>query len=1083
MKFKLILTIGWLCFCGMASADDITIKHQLIQNVNYPTNDLAVASLNVMDYGADPTGKTDQTDLFQKLLDRLANVGNPQKRGDYRNLSGGILYVPAGRYLFKGQLIIPTGVILRGDWKTPESGKPIEGTIFAIDYGEGSTDEEQAFILMQNSTEVSHINFWYPQQDINNVKVYPPTIHYGQLGMWGNEFCNARYVTFVNSYIAIQYCNKNGGGSPNIFYAYGTPLYKGIQIDNIADVGRFDHIHFSPDYWSSSQLPHSPSRSEVAAWLYNNAYGFVMKRNDWSYACNIEIEGYYVGFLAGKLPDETQTNTPNGHNFNWSLHNCKTGILINAISNAGARFTHVNTPGCEIGLHLEKGATGPSSFQECTFEGREQAVLTDADAGSPLHLTGCEMKGLTQINGGQMIAAGNTFDKNIYIGPNARTLFSGNTLKGSTQIENKSLFECSFSDEPANIKPIPTFENKWFDAQTTRPARATLYVVTDTEFGAQPYPYGTAITNAKDCSSAIQKALNKASENGGGIVYLPAGHYRMDNRIRIPAGVELKGASDIATVPRGQGAILEVLADENNENASPFITMDTNSGLRGLTINYPHQDNPKAPIPYPYTVRGNANCYIVNVGLRTAYRGVDLFTNRCDNHYVDYISGHCFRNVIRIGGESKGGVVSNIQCNCIAYGCGDETKFGAWPNSEKMADSYGLNYDKYVSSQNKEQLDFMIVGDCREEVLYNNFLFGCHQGLVFQDDGKGGADVKAIGNAVDGVTYTIVVNGLASDLDLVNSQLVALDHKDYVIDKAENGCYITLGPNLKKTVTMMGSDNWGNGAYFASVEGGTLRLQQAHLAQSGAIHTFHISNHAHVEITDGLIQNVNALVAESGNMEKYLSINSSVIDLKGVDESKLKVANHLLPIAWQLKTENIISREGWQATANVNNINAKNAIDGESSTRWSTNEIQKEGEWLCIDMQNPQTFNSLILDTYYSANDGPKGYYVEISNDNINWEKVAEGSDGGALLVISLPTLSARYIRITQTGNKESNYWSVHELYIALADRSTGIKKATIEDNDLQPSVFYTLSGMASQSPSAPGIYIDKKTKKKVVIR
>lgn len=1083
MKLKLLLAFAWLTLCGTAAADDITLKHQLIQNENYPTNDLAVASLNVMDYGADPTGNTDQTALFQKLLDRLANVGNPQKtRGDYRNPSGGILYVPEGRYLFKGQLIIPIGVTMRGDWKTPEAGKPTEGTIFAIDYAEGSTDEEKAFILMQNSTEVSHISFWYPHQDINNIKVYPPTIHYGQLGIWGNEYCNTRYVTFINSYIGIQYCTINGGGCPNIFYVYGSPLYKGIQIDNIADVGRFDHIHFSSSYWADSQLPDSPTKSDVEAWLRQNAYGFVMKRNDWSYTCNLEIEDYHVGFIAGKLPDETITTSPNGHNFNWTLRNCETGIQINAISNAGARFTHVNTPGCQTGVHLEKGATGPASFQECSLEGSNLAILTDVDASSPIHLTNCQVHGQTQVNGGQLIAAGNTFDQNVYIGSNARTLFSGNTLENSAQVENKSLFECEISDAPVNLKPMPTYQAQWFDTQETKPARAALYVVTDDEFGAKPYTYGTAVTSAKDCASAIQRALNKASANGGGIVYLPAGHYRMDSRIRIPSGVELKGASDLASVSRGQGAILEVLADGNNENGYPFITMEPNSGLRGISVDYPKQDNPKAPIAYPYTVRGNANCYIVNLALRTAYRGIDLFTNRCDNHYVDYVSGHCFRNVIRIGGESKGGIVSNIQCNSIAYVCGDETKFGAWPNSEKMADSFGLYYDKYAASQNKEQLDFMIIGDCSEQVLYNNFLFGCHQGMVFQDDGKGGADVKAtIGNAVDGAVYATVVNGLASELDLVNSQLVALDHKDYVINKEENGCFLTLGPNLKKTVTLMGSDNWGSGAYYASVQGGTLQMQQVHLAKSGATHTFDIANNANVYITDGLIQDVNALVAESGNMEKRLSVSSSVIDLNGADESKMKAALHLLPVAWQLNPGNILSKVGWKATANVNNNNAQYAIDGSTSTRWSSDEVQKEGEWLCIDMLKPQTFNTLILDTYNSANDGPKGYYVEVSNDKANWNKVAEGSDGGAMLVINLPTLSARYVRITQTGSKESNYWSVHELYIAQADTSTGIKSTTV-CHETTP-VFYTLSGLAIQKPTSPGIYINKQTRKKIVIR
>ena len=45
--------------------------------------------------------------------------------------------------------------------------------------------------------------------------------------------------------------------------------------------------------------------------------------------------------------------------------------------------------------------------------------------------------------------------------------------------------------------------------------------------------------------------------------------------------------------------------------------------------------------------------YIVNIAIRAAYRGFDLFTYKCDNHYIDYISGHSFNTGIRVGGGSE----------------------------------------------------------------------------------------------------------------------------------------------------------------------------------------------------------------------------------------------------------------------------------------------------------------------------------------------------------------------------------------------------------------------------------------------
>lgn len=110
---------------------------------------------------------------------------------------------------------------------------------------------------------------------------------YGRDGVWGNEYCNVRHVTLVNSYSGIILSRKNGGGCPNIYDVYGTPLSRGIEIDNIADVGRFEQIYFSPDYWAGSGLEGAPKAgSAFTDWIYQNGVGITMRRNDWSYTCS-----------------------------------------------------------------------------------------------------------------------------------------------------------------------------------------------------------------------------------------------------------------------------------------------------------------------------------------------------------------------------------------------------------------------------------------------------------------------------------------------------------------------------------------------------------------------------------------------------------------------------------------------------------------------------------------------------------------------------------------------------------------------------------------------------------------------------
>ncbi|MDE5750943.1 MAG: glycoside hydrolase family 55 protein, partial [Duncaniella sp.] len=341
-KILLSIAMSALMVSQTLSAQEYTPSYKLIDAPGYYSEDLAVAEYNVLDYGIDNTGTKDCTTEVQKLLDACGSVGiGHSSRGDYRNPTGGTIYFPAGRYLFKGQIVIPRGVSIRGDWKrpTPENGK-VEGTIFVVQptRGKGVTSHNYAFIVMQPTTLVSNISFWYPDQNPASIKKYPATILYGQNGYWGNDYCSVRHCTFVNSYIGIQVNPDNGGGCPNITDICGTPLYEGMEIDGLGDVGRFDGIDFAASYWENSGLEGAPTTGQIDQWLYDNATGMVMRRNDWSYTCNFTVKGYKVGFHAEASPKEGR---PNGHNYGFDFDRCRTGVLITSSSGAGIMFTEV----------------------------------------------------------------------------------------------------------------------------------------------------------------------------------------------------------------------------------------------------------------------------------------------------------------------------------------------------------------------------------------------------------------------------------------------------------------------------------------------------------------------------------------------------------------------------------------------------------------------------------------------------------------------------------------------------------------------------------------------------------------------
>lgn len=1029
---KLLSTILLSLLTATAFAQQYAPKYEIIDNPKYPTNDVAVATFNVMDYGADNTGQKDCSRLFQDLMDKLAGVGTrSNNRGNYANITGGVLYIPEGVYLLENQLVVPVGVAIRGDWKKPQKGEKVEGTIIKArtKLGTGTVNITKSLFTMQPCTEVSNLTVWYPDQDINNVKLYPPTFLYGQSGFWGNEYCNVRHVTMLNSYIGIKFHDSNGGGCPNIHDVYGTPLSVGIDIDNIADVGRFDWISFAPDYWADSGLEGSPEKAQIASWLRRNATGIVMKRNDWSYTCNYDADNYMIGFHAKPGVDGGK---PNGHNYGFHLTNCVTGILLEGTSYCGIMFTRVTTDQCDQGVRMESGCEGPAQFYECHLHGIYQPVGVEVTSGATVMLQDCTLRGSTEILSGQLIANGNTFTGDVTIAPTARTIFTGNSVSG--QFENKSIYECKYSTERTAHNAMPEIKDEWMLPRTTKPARKALYVVTDSEFGCNPIGILDPLASAPDCSEAIQQALTKAGSEGGGIVYLPPGHYRMNSRITIPDGVELKGASDIASIPHGHGAILEVYADENVDGAMPFITMGVGSGLRGITINYPNQTSPLSVKNYPYTIMGNKDVYIVNVGMRCAYNGVNLFTNKCDNHYVDYLAGHAFKNVIRVGGGSENGMVSNIQFNTIAYAAGYETKFGQWPNSANS------NPDNAAYKQNMRELDFMKIENSKGEILYNNFLYGCNKGMVFQKTvgtfGAAASDVHAVGNAVDGAVNTFVFNAIDTDLDLINSQIVALNSENL------SAYFITTGTGMAgRTVNFFSSDLWGGGDYLAKIQTGTVNLYNTRCEQSGGKSSFNIADGASVTMLNGVMNNVHKLANTQGNDEQRLSIESVVLDPNGASTSKMLSWKNNLSTGWQLgDLSALFSRTGWKVSANNDTNgtgNARKAIDGRADTRWDTAASQQNGQWFCVDFGSDKTVNTLILDTMNSAGDGPAGYKVETQQNGANtWTEVASGNNGGAMLIITFDKVQARKIRITQTGSK-GNYWSIHELNAGLLELSS----------------------------------------------
>ncbi|MFC5467297.1 discoidin domain-containing protein [Cohnella suwonensis] len=145
----------------------------------------------------------------------------------------------------------------------------------------------------------------------------------------------------------------------------------------------------------------------------------------------------------------------------------------------------------------------------------------------------------------------------------------------------------------------------------------------------------------------------------------------------------------------------------------------------------------------------------------------------------------------------------------------------------------------------------------------------------------------------------------------------------------------------------------------------------------------------------------------------------------------------------------VLDRSGWTVTASSNSGGdgtgnasgdaAANAIDGDIDSRWTTGHGMKNGDWYQIDLGSSKSFNQIVLENGKSSSfDYVNKYQVYVSNDGVNWgSAIANGSGGIGRIAITLPTQTAQYIRIVNTG-PSSFWWSIGEINVYGSSSETG---------------------------------------------
>ena len=139
--------------------------------------------------------------------------------------------------------------------------------------------------------------------------------------------------------------------------------------------------------------------------------------------------------------------------------------------------------------------------------------------------------------------------------------------------------------------------------------------------------------------------------------------------------------------------------------------------------------------------------------------------------------------------------------------------------------------------------------------------------------------------------------------------------------------------------------------------------------------------------------------------------------------------------------ETALPETGWVASTSTNSTGADvpaNAIDGNLSTRYSSDAVQASGMYFQVNMGSAQTFNQIEMNSGGSSGDYARGYNVEVSTNGTTFTSVATGTGTSSPETVTFATQTAQYIRVVLTAGGTTSWWSIAEFTVYSASGGGG---------------------------------------------
>jgi hypothetical protein len=277
--------------------------------------------------------------------------------------------------------------------------------------------------------------------------------------------------------------------------------------------------------------------------------------------------------------------------------------------------------------------------------------------------------------------------------------------------------------------------------------------------------YGARGDGKSDDTGAFQKALDVAGRAGGGTVYAPRGSYRFAGHLNVPNGVTLAGMWASVPAhnglrdpgmprPTDDGTSFLVTEGAGREDGPPFLTLNTNSTLKGVVLYYPDQKQDAVPRPYPWAIamRGK-NPAVLDVELLNPYNGIDASDN--ERHLIRNVQGQPLHRGIWVDRIYDVGRIENVHFNPW------------WSNRPKLLDWQMANGEAFVFGRTDWQY------------VLNTFCFGYKIGYHFVQSAAGVCNGNFLGIGADDCHTAVVVDQSAPfGLLISNGEFVSFHGPD-----------------------------------------------------------------------------------------------------------------------------------------------------------------------------------------------------------------------------------------------------------------------------------------------------------------